>query len=122
MQLAQVPANGYHLQSYGPEKFVVSGIDYPHALLIGDAFLALWQQEGEAITLASLAPLLDAATLDVLLVGTGGSMKAIPAALRMELRGRGITLDAMSTGAACRTYTILQSEGRRVGAALLLAR
>jgi uncharacterized protein len=34
--------------------------------------------------------------------------------------GRGIGLEVMDTGAACRTYNILMSEGRRVVAALIM--
>jgi uncharacterized protein len=35
------------------------------------------------------------------------------------LRNTGIVVDAMDTGAACRTYDVLLTEGRRVAAALL---
>jgi uncharacterized protein len=39
--------------------------------------------------------------------------------LRTELRAAGIALEAMDTGAACRTYNVLVAEERRVAAALL---
>jgi len=39
--------------------------------------------------------------------------------LRAALRGRGIALEAMDTGAACRTYNVLLAEDRCVAAALL---
>ena len=46
-------------------------------------------------------------------------MALIPAALRVSLRSHGIVIEAMDTGAACRTYNILASEGRKVVAAIL---
>ncbi len=36
-----------------------------------------------------------------------------------ELKAKNITVDAMGTGAACRTYNVLLSEERRVAAALV---
>jgi len=46
-------------------------------------------------------------------------MSAVPTALRAALRAAGIILEAMDTGAACRTYNVLVGEERRVAAALL---
>jgi uncharacterized protein len=46
-------------------------------------------------------------------------MQLVPAALRQRLRAAGIVVDAMDTGAACRTYAVLLAEDRRVAAALL---
>ena len=41
------------------------------------------------------------------------------AALRAAMKAGGIALEAMDTGAACRTYNVLLGEDRRVAAALL---
>ncbi len=46
-------------------------------------------------------------------------MQFVPPALRTGLRQMGVVIDAMDTGAACRTYDVLLTEGRRVAAALL---
>jgi uncharacterized protein len=35
------------------------------------------------------------------------------------LRDAGVVVEAMDTGAACRTYNVLMAEGRRVAAALI---
>jgi uncharacterized protein len=43
----------------------------------------------------------------------------VPAPLRTALRTAGIALEAMDTGAACRTYNVLVAEDRRVAAALI---
>ena len=39
--------------------------------------------------------------------------------LRSSLKAAGIALEPMDTGAACRTYSVLVAEDRRVAAALL---
>jgi uncharacterized protein len=48
-------------------------------------------------------------------------MQLVPPALRQALRAQGVVIDAMDTGAACRTYNVLLAEDRRVAAALLPA-
>jgi uncharacterized protein len=57
--------------------------------------------------------------LDVLLLGTGERQHLPGAGLRRAFADAGIGLEAMDTGAACRTYNVLLAEGRPVGAALL---
>ena len=46
-------------------------------------------------------------------------MVPVAASLRAWLKSGGIALEAMDTGAACRTYNVLLAEDRRVAAALL---
>ena len=57
--------------------------------------------------------------LDLLLLGTGRDIAAIPDEIRWRFRDARIGLDVMQTGAAARTYNILLAENRRVGAALI---
>ena len=57
--------------------------------------------------------------LELLLLGTGADIAALPVAFRMRFREAGIGLDVMQTGAAARTYNILLAENRKVGAALI---
>jgi uncharacterized protein len=55
----------------------------------------------------------------VLLLGTG-TKQVFPAPdVRRAFADAGVGLEAMTTGAACRTYNILLAEGRMVGAALI---
>ena len=50
---------------------------------------------------------------------SGATPWALPERLRSRFREAGISLDAMPTGAAVRTYNILLGENRRVGAGLI---
>ena len=57
---------------------------------------------------------------EVLLLGTGAHLRFPHPSLLAELHTQGIGVEVMDTAAACRTYNILVSEGRRVAAALLM--
>jgi uncharacterized protein len=70
-----------------------------------------------ALDLAALEPLL-ALKVNVLLLGTGATLVRPPYALRQQLETRGIALEAMDLGAACRTYNVLATEGRLVAAGI----
>lgn len=73
-----------------------------------------------AATMDSLAPVLAVVPRpEILLIGCGSRAAFISPPLRQALRDAGITIDAMDTGAACRTYNVLLAEERRVVAALI---
>ena len=56
----------------------------------------------------------------VLIIGTGEKLIFPNIELYGELINQGIGIEIMDTAAACRTYTILTAENRRVVAALIL--
>jgi uncharacterized protein len=55
---------------------------------------------------------------NIVLLGTEGAPQLPPAPIRALCRAKGIALETMNLGAACRTYNILASEGRTVVAGL----
>ncbi len=59
---------------------------------------------------------------EVALLGTGNRLRFPHPSLTAPLINAGIGLEVMDSKAACRTYNILASEGRRVVIALLLER
>jgi uncharacterized protein len=67
-----------------------------------------------------LAPALaEKDSLDFLILGTGRRQELPTPGVRRAFVEAGVSLEAMDTGAACRTYNILLAEGRPVGAALV---
>ena len=89
-------------------------------LVLPDRTLAWDVVSVEALTAADFGQIVAAEpSCDVLLLGCGERMAIPPEALRTELRGHGISIDPMDTGAACRTFNVLLAEGRRVAAALI---
>jgi uncharacterized protein len=71
------------------------------------------------LSLVTLQALLDLAPRIVLL-GTFATGQRLTAGLRATLEGRGIAVELMELGAACRTYNVLSQEGREVVAGLML--
>lgn len=67
----------------------------------------------------SLAPLLEAKP-EMLVVGCGWASTLPPRDLTFELARRGLGMEVMDTPAACRTFNILVSEGRRPAALLII--
>ena len=105
------------IERYGASGFRVSGTVYLGPVLVFPDRTSVW--EDAAITEAALAPVLGHGGVELLLLGLGRHMAPVPAGLRAALKARGIAIEAMETGAACRTYNVLLAEDRRVAAALL---
>ena len=61
----------------------------------------------------------EAREIEFLLVGTGETIRPLDADLKTVLRGKNISSDPMSTGAAVRTFNVMLSESRPVAAALI---
>lgn len=73
----------------------------------------------EELTEQDLGPLF-VSEPELVLLGTGPQLIFPPRELFFALARRGIGLEAMDTAAACRTFNILASEGRRVAAVLIV--
>ncbi len=56
---------------------------------------------------------------EVILIGTGKTQMFLPPATQVHFFRRNFGFEVMTTDAACRTFNVLVSEGRRVVAALL---
>jgi uncharacterized protein len=113
-----IPAGRQVIETYGEGRFRISGIVHPGAVIVLPERTIAWAaQSVAALSLDDFAGLRGAA--EILLLGCGPRMALAPRSLREALRGQGMILEPMDTGAACRTYNVLLSEGRRVAAALL---
>ena len=114
-----IPAGRQVVDSYGRNGFHVSGVAYEGAILVTAEATVAWPVSSlTEVTLDSLSALFDRG-IEILLLGCGPRMVLVPPALRAALKAKGMVVDAMDTGAACRTYNVLVAEERRVAAALL---
>jgi uncharacterized protein len=106
---------------YGNGGFRFADMSHRGSLLCLPSGIHGWDlQEGEALTVAALAKVLEEAEgIEVLLVGTGVNLVPIPKDVKAALKAAGISSDPMSTGAAVRTYNIMVAESRAVAAALI---
>jgi uncharacterized protein len=73
----------------------------------------------EDLTQAHFDALLDYEP-EVVVFGSGTRLRFVSPALYRNLIARRIGVETMDSGAACRTYTVLANEGRKVVAAILL--
>ncbi|MEP2027910.1 MAG: Mth938-like domain-containing protein [Paracoccaceae bacterium] len=115
MQLSEIQyENATPIDGYGPGFYRIGGKVFDGAVLTRLAGTVQWGGYDDVATLLGLAE-----EIDVLLVGTGPEIAHIPPVLRTRLEEAGIGVEIMNSPAACRTYNVLLSEGRRVAAALL---
>jgi uncharacterized protein len=115
-----VPAGRQMIEAYGAGGFVIAGARHAGSMLVWPDRAAPWNAVAVAdIGEDSLAPLLAAPLPEIVIVGCGPRFQPAPAPLRAAVRARGLALEWMDTGAACRTFNVLLAEGRPVAAALL---
>ena len=122
MEIGQrVPAARKLVDRYGGGGFRIGGESFKGSVLVASTFALAWPPADLAeVTVESLAPLFAAGiAFDLLLLGCGPRLVPPPASLRAALRARHVAIEAMDTGAACRTFNVLTAEGRHVVAALI---
>jgi len=91
-----------------------------NCIVTADTLITQWQPAAAgSVGAEELAPLL-ALEPQIVLWGTTHAAHAASPGVRAALLARGISLEAMDLGAACRTFNILVQEERRVAAALFL--
>ena len=111
----------YPFDAYGNGGFRFADMSHRGSLLALPSGIRAWPVGSVAeLTDEALDPVFaEADAIDLLLLGTGTDIAAIPASFRTRFREAGIGLDVMQTGAAARTYNILLGENRKIGAALI---
>lgn len=102
------------VEGYGAGFFRIAGEAMAAPLIVTATGAHPWGGYDDVNALLALA-----GEIDVLFVGTGEEIAHIPQDLRAQLEHAGLGVEAMNSPAACRTYNVLVSEGRRVAAALL---
>jgi uncharacterized protein len=109
------------IDAYGNGGFRFADMSHRGSLLCLPDGMWAWPLRGpEELTVQSLAPFIErAAELDFVILGTGRDPRLIPEAVRAPFREARLSLDAMTTGAAVRTYNVMVAEGRRIGAGLI---
>ncbi len=114
------PKDRLVISHYGNGGFVVNGVAHKGNILITPDRVVPWGADSIAdATPESLAALFSGEPPEIVLVGLGIQFAPLSAALRAFFREKNVAADAMDTGAACRTYSVLLTEGRMVAAALI---
>jgi len=122
MKFSEADGDGGHLiLGYGPGRIIIGGRTYTRGLLVSPERIDTdWGPESAADFSPEHFEALLAPEPQIILVGTGKQQIFPAPATYLAVRRRGIGVDVMDTGAACRTYNILVSEGRKVAAGLIM--
>jgi len=109
------------IDAHGAGGFRFAGLSHRGSLLCLPDGIWPWPVAAPtALTDEALSLVFDrAGELDFFIVGTGAAPWVMPAPLRTRFREAHVSVDAMTTGPAVRTYNVMLMEGRRVGAGLI---
>lgn len=110
------------VRAYRPGTAQIGDESYEHSLILTpERVIPDWRPRhfgeldpGLLLELAGLQP-------EVVLLGTGDRLRFPPTSWLAPFFDARVGIECMDTGAACRTYNLLLSEGRHVVAGLLLA-
>jgi uncharacterized protein len=121
-------APGSHLiAAHGQGAFAFAGMLHAGSILATpQGVRAIEAASVEDFDAGALAPLIAECaerpgSIELLIVGTGARMAPLGRPLKDALKRAGLRFEAMATGPALRVYNIMQSENRRVAAALIAA-
>ena len=109
--LANIPSD-----SMGGDSVILSS----SAIITPDRLVENWPPaSNEKLTCEDLEQVLETEP-ELIILGTGTKLVFPRQDILQVCYQRGIGIEVMDNGAACRTYNVLLSEGRRVAAALII--
>ena len=123
MKLQPDKSNAPTINAHGPGWIEVNGEKHTQSLVVSSLDgVASWTWDPKHFSElnARAFEALAQDGVELVILGCGKKQQFPPAALLTPLITKGIGLESMDTLAACRTYNILASEGRKVFAALLI--
>lgn len=120
-----IPDHYKIINSYSKGSFKVNNISYENNIIISESSVEEWPFQLTKLTIQSFENIIanfhsDKSDPLVLLLGTGSTHLSLPDKLKKKLEDNNIILDIVSTPAACRTYNVLVTEGRKAIAILYI--
>jgi uncharacterized protein len=113
--------NQYLITAYGEGYVEINRQRYDGSLIVTAEQLIL---DWEIASFAHLSEMSFEKALklkpEVLLLGTGSKHQFLHPKITQNISNNGVSIECMTTAAACRTYNILMSEGRDVAAMLMI--
>jgi uncharacterized protein len=109
------------IDSFGSGGFRFGGMSHQGSVLVLPSGMRAWPVS----SLQQCSPddfsefIRERSDIDMLLVGSGGTMDMLPVAVRKYLTEHGVSFEVMTTSAAIHIYNIVLGEGRRVAAGLV---
>ena len=123
MKLQPDKSNSLTINAYGEGWIEVNGQRFDHSLIVSSlpgAAVQTWPVSVfDALTTENF-DVLGQTGAELVIFGSGKRLRFPKPHWLQTLVGQGLGLETMDTAAACRTYNILASEGRKVVLAVLL--
>jgi uncharacterized protein len=108
------------VRAYSTGEVRIGERSLQHSCLLRADRIEAWRpQRLSQLTLQDWEPVFELQP-EIVVLGSGSAQRFPDSRLMAAVLARGIGLEVMDTGAACRTYNILVTEDRPVVAALLL--
>lgn len=107
------------IQGYAAGGFRVSGQAYSGGVIVTPTRVLDWPLAAVEELTAGAFDLLGDEAIEVILLGTGATLRRPAAAAITGWRERGLAIELMDSKAAARTHSVLANEGRLIAAALL---
>ena len=118
--IRHAPDTRYAITGHGPGFVLLNDERVETSLVVsGERVLRDWAPDFASLAESHFEQLLSFKP-ELVLLGTGAVFRFPHPALTRPLVEAGIGLEVMDTQAACRTYSVLASEGRHVVAGLLI--
>jgi len=89
-------------------------------IVTADTLITQWEPQSFAQLESAHVEALLALNPELVVLGSGPTQQFAPGEIRALLAQRGVGLEVMQLGAACRTFNVLVQEERRVAAGLFL--
>jgi uncharacterized protein len=115
------PEEGYYISAYDQSQILINGRSLRSSFVLApDEVIEHWSVDSvDALSESHFDSVLNLRP-EIVLLGTGDVLRFPDVGVYAQIINQGIGVEVMDTGAACRTYNILLSEGRRVVAGLIL--
>ena len=113
--------DGYVITAYDDNSVSINGKTFSQSLVVASTRLhEHWDIADIELLNSSHIELVLSFQPELIIIGTGKNLVFPAIEIYSGIIEHGVGVDFMGTGPACRTYTILMSEGRDVVAGLIL--
>ena len=113
--------DGYVITAYDDNSVSINGKTFSQSLVVASTRLhEHWGIADIELLTSSHIELVLSLQPELIIIGTGNNLVFPAVEIYSGIIEHGIGVDFMDTGAACRTYNILMSEGRDVVAGIIL--
>lgn len=110
------------IRGYSPQEIRIGEHRLRASCIVtADTLISEWAPASFAELLPAHLEAILALKPELVLLGTGPTQRFPPGTIRAALTERGVGLEVMDLGAACRTFNVLVQEERQVAAALFLS-